>query len=444
MTGHAPKRRSFLRDVMDVGAARVIVLLATLGANVIIARTLGPEGKGAITALTVVPFLIITLAELGLRQATTYHIGRKTFDAQTVVSTLILLYLASSVIGVLICLIYFNIAWQPQFTVAAVIAATLFIPFGLMRNYTTGIFLGMEKVAVFSRVNWMPGVTQLIVLGILALIGVISITGAVWAALIGVIVVAAYAARLVAREVRLTPIFDKDCIIAMLRLGGIFAVALFLISLNYKINIFLLQYWSDLEQVGIYALGESIAELIWQVPGTMSAVILSRSANAKNDAQFTERIGILLRLSVIIGIIGATGLGIVSPVLIPLVFGAEFADSAQVLILLLPGIVAFVIFKILNVDLAGKGRPWVSMLVIIPALGLNAAAASFLIPAYGAEGAAIACSISYLGTAAAFTVLYCRVTKTPLVDFVTPRMSDLDFLIQKVPALRVLRPGARP
>ena len=95
--------------------------------------------------------------------------------------------------------------------------------------------------------------------------------------------------------------------------------------------------------------------------------------------------------------------------------------------LLLPGIVAFTVFKVLNMDLAGKGRPWVSLYVAVPAVLLNVALNLYFIPRYGANGAALASTVSYTVSALAFLIVYARAVDMPLGELLTYRRSDFDF-----------------
>ncbi|MEM7568049.1 MAG: oligosaccharide flippase family protein, partial [Pseudomonadota bacterium] len=332
-----PKRRRFAIDVLDVGLARVLALLGTLGTSVIVARVLGPEGNGLIAALTVVPFLVVTFAELGTRQATTFYLGKGVHAPEAITSALVVLFLASSLIGIAICAAYFWATWDAHLTLAAVIGASALLPLALVKNYATGIFLGLERVGLFARINWLPAATYFAGLAGLALAGALSATTAVMAQAAGLALVAAYAVFQVVRHGPWRWRLEWPVVIALVRLGLVYATALFLITLNYRANVLLLREWSSLEQVGLYVVGANIAQLIWQVPGTMSAVVLSRSANARDDRAFTDKIGVLVRLSVLLGALGAAGLAMIGLLAIPLIYGLDFARSALVLACLLPG-----------------------------------------------------------------------------------------------------------
>jgi O-antigen/teichoic acid export membrane protein len=89
----------------------------------------------------------------------------------------------------------------------------------------------------------------------------------------------------------------------MLSLGIIYAISLLIISLNYKLDIILLDKLSNNYQIGIYSKGASLMEYLWQIPMLLSTIIFSRSANSKDGKNFSYKVASLLRISfVLVGI----------------------------------------------------------------------------------------------------------------------------------------------
>ena len=214
----------------------------------------------------------------------------------------------------------------------------------------------------------------------------------------------------------------------MLSLGVIYAIALFVINLNYKIDIVLLERLSSAAEIGQYTTGVTITELIWQLPTALGVVLFSRSANAKDSQAFTWKIAKLLRVTILISIAGAVALSVAAPILIPTVYGEAFLPSVRVLQILMPGVVTFTIFKVLNMDLAGKGRPEISLAVFSPAVLLNIALKLMWIPKYGDNGAALASTISYSLSAIVFLFVYARIVKIKITSLLKFQVSDWDFL----------------
>lgn len=85
--------------------------------------------------------------------------------------------------------------------------------------------------------------------------------------------------------------------------------------------------------------------------------------------------------------------------------------------ILLPGIALLAVEKILSNDIAARGKPEINMYVSIFNVIFSTILNVFLIPMYGATGAAIATSISYSLSFIIKAVFFKRVTGEALISF---------------------------
>ena len=111
-------------------------------------------------------------------------------------------------------------------------------------------------------------------------------------------------------------------------------------------------------------------------------------------------------------------------------FGKDFLGSSIVLQYLLLGVLFLSLFKILNQDLAGKGKPWVSMKAMIPGLLVNVLLNYFFIPSYGAIGASVASTIRGSVAILLFIHFYSKELGIPVKEILTYKKSDFKPLIQ--------------
>ncbi|MEM7568816.1 MAG: oligosaccharide flippase family protein [Pseudomonadota bacterium] len=430
---HRPAvRRSFLRDVSSVVQTKVAVLGFGFLSSILLARYLGAEGRGLLAALLVVPTVVMTFCELGIRQASAFYVGQKEYSLRQVASTLCGLGLITVAIALAVCALYFKLSWLPAYNWSLIALTLCLVPAKIIQSYASGLFLGAERITDFNRVSWLPAIVRAVC--ILALVAglQVGIWGALWAEVLAAGAMTGYALWLIFPMVELRVEFDWQLAKRLVRLGVVYAASLFAITLLYKLNILLLQRLSTLDELGRYSVGANLAEYIWQLSAVMGAIIFSRSANAKNRPDFSKKIFVLLRLTFLVAVLGAAFLAMAAPLAVPLLFGDDFTSSVQVVFAMLPGIVAFVLVKILNMDLAGQGKPWVTLSVVVPALVLDVALAFWLIPRYGAVGAASAASITYGASGLLYVLVYARATGTAVRDIVTYRRSDFDTLWAKL------------
>jgi O-antigen/teichoic acid export membrane protein len=386
----AAAARSFARDALSILGGNVAALVLSFLSGAILARELGPEGRGTLAALLVVPTMLVSLAELGVRQATVVHVGRGRRAPGAVAGTVMTLLVASAALGVVVAGLAYAVWGSPGFTPALVALALVLVPSRLATSYAGGLLLGSQRLGAVGRVRHLPELVRTLVL--LALwVGIgVGLAGAMAATLAGAALVAVYSLRLAARDFPLRPRWDPTVAVSLLRLGAVYAVSLFAIQLVFRFDVVLMERLAPPAALGHYALGVALVEQLWQLSTALGTVVFARSARAADPAGFTRSVGRLLRVTVAVTAAGAVALAAAAGWVVPLVYGEAFRPSVQVVYLLMPGVIAFSAFKLVNTDLAGKGRPALSLAAVVPALAVNVGLCVLLIPRYGAAGAAIA------------------------------------------------------
>lgn len=407
--------------VFSGNSARYIVGFIT---GIAIARILGPHGKGIFTSLILIPGIICTIGELGTRQATMFFLGRKIFNETQIVNTSVFLILFLSIPLVAICFLLFNTYYAGDFSIEVQLIILLYIPITLMIKVFTGIFLGEGKIGVFNRVNWIPALVNLILVLFLAGLLNMSILGLAISLIFSQSVILIYGLVLISREHKFNFSFFSIKIAKALFLKGIiFALALFAIQLNYRIDVIILRKMVSYSEIGLYSIGISLAEIFWQIPTAISIVIMSKSATSQSENQ-KYIVAKTLRVSFLIMIIVCSIAFILVPYFIQYVYGEEFMKSVMVNRILLIGVIIFTFFKILNGRLAGMGKPQYTFIAFIPCIILKVALNFILVPKYGINGAAWSSNISYVLASILILIIFSKVEKIKIAEVLKFRKSD--------------------
>jgi O-antigen/teichoic acid export membrane protein len=302
------------------------------------------------------------------------------------------------------------------------------IPFALFNSYNSGLFLGKNQIKTFNKINWIPSFITLIFSFALVVLYPLDISGYLIALIGGPIFISVLLLFKNKFIKSFTLDFDWDIIKKMLNLGMVYAFALLVINLNYRFDVIMLDKMTTQYEVGIYSKGANIIQFLWQIPMLLSTIIFARSAVSKDNLAFSHKVAQLLRLSIIaIGIL-CVFLIFFSDFLIIGLFGIKFEGSVTVLKYLIPGVLFLTIFKVMNMDLAGKGMPSVSLKAMVPGLVINIVANLLLIPKYGANGAAIASTISYTISSLLFLHFYSKKVEIPIREIVNFTKKDWSFL----------------
>ncbi|MEI6455923.1 MAG: polysaccharide biosynthesis C-terminal domain-containing protein, partial [bacterium] len=215
---------------------------------------------------------------------------------------------------------------------------------------------------------------------------------------------------------------------SMVKLGLVNAIAIFVMQLNYRLDILMLKKLSTLEEVGFYSVATQIAEQLWHIPIAIEAIILSRSANTDEHIFVNKTVASIFRVSLLIGLLSGILIFFLAPYLIPLLFGKEYTGSVPMIQVILPGVLVLVGFRILNSRLTGIGKPQIALYTFVPALIINFLLNLYLIPAYGGIGAAWATNVSYAVGSIFFVIIYSRFVNMPLTDILKLRRSDFYFI----------------
>ena len=91
-----------------------------------------------------------------------------------------------------------------------------------------------------------------------------------------------------------------------------------------------------------------------------------------------------------------------------------------------------ILFKVLNQDMAGKGKPIVSLKVFLPTLIINIVLNILWIPKYGQNGAAISSSISYVVASLFFFRAYLKYTGIKFNECFRYSKKDFDFILLRI------------
>lgn len=403
--------RSILKDVFSVGVSKVIIIAFGLATSIITARILGPEKNGIISALLVFPSIFLSFGSLGIRQSTTYLLGQGVHSEDKIKTAITQIWVLTSIVSLIACFLLIKFLSVSSNSNLYIFLAILPIPFVLFNTYNSGIFLGKNNIKEFNKINWIPTVVIFLLTVLFLVLFNLDIEGYLLALIAGPIsisIVLLFKNKFINS---FSFIFNWSIIKSLLGLGMIYALALLVINLNYKFDIIMLERMSNPYETGIYSKGANITEFLWQIPMLLSTIVFARSATAKNGKEFSLKVTQLLRVAFVFIGFGSLVLWLLSDVIILNLFGMAFFDSITVLNYLLPGVILLTVYKVLNMDLAGKGKPWISMYAMVPALVVNVVMNYYIIPIYGASGAALSSSISYTFAAILFIFVYAKTVK---------------------------------
>jgi O-antigen/teichoic acid export membrane protein len=219
-----------------------------------------------------------------------------------------------------------------------------------------------------------------------------------------------------------------------IHIGG---VAIFLAG---RANLFLANAYLSKAEVGFLYVAITLAELVWFISIAAETVLYPQAARMPSEeaAQLTARVcRQILVLSALSGLL----LAAVAPAAILLYGGRAFLPAVTPLRLLLPGVVALTVSKILSALWIREG--WFLMLGGLAGgtAALSIALNVLLIPRLGTAGAALATSLPYLANAGVSLWIYHRWVSRNLAVVWRVRQEDLVHLLRSLSGWPRAAPG---
>lgn len=402
-------------------------MILGIAAAIVIARVLGPSGKGAYALIILVPTLLALLGNLGIGSANVYFGGSRKHDWANLASNSLISALGLGVLLTVGFLAYFFIL-QPSFLreiePRCLLLATLVVPFSLLTMYFSLILLGQDRIKEYNLVRLAQGGVNVVLILFLLLAlkgGVFSVILA-WA--IAALIAAIVSILLVRRTTNIKWSFHRQLFGDSVKFGVKGYLGNAMQFLNYRLDMFLIVFFMNVTFVGYYSISVVMAEALWYFPSTVGTVIFARTPGMKaEDAnRSTPRI---CRNTLFITILAALVIFAVGEYMITLLFGSAFLPALKPLWILLPGVVALSIPKVLAPEISGRGKPIVGTIAAGVSLAVNIPLNLLLIPRMGIAGAALASTISYTVSALVVLAFFLRISKNSWVDTVLLKREDL-------------------
>ena len=269
---------------------------------------------------------------------------------------------------------------------------------------------------------------RLVVLTSLALSGRLTVFAAILVVGIGPIAAAVAYWRIIVDLSRRTVMVRSRCAQPIFGYGSRIWMGSVASMVNGRISQLVITPLADVRQLGLFVVAITISDVPLILTSSIRDVVFGINSR---ETDFT-RLAEVSRLTLIIGGLVSLGLGLMLPVLVPTLFGHEFADSINpTRVLLLAGFVG-IPGLIAGAGLGAWGRPGLRSGIVVAGLGVNATALLLLVPSSGAMGAAVAGVAGSVTGSTVGVVAMAQVAGAKVRDLVLPRPRDVAALCASV------------
>ncbi len=380
------------RDVVGTLATRMALIAAGLLSSVITARYLGPDGRGTFFYWTAVMAVIVQFGNMGLHASNAYLLTKRGISAGVLSanSALVALLLGTVFTFLALAIVYWRGGpgdWPPMRSFAL---WTLSVG-SLCALLGSNLLVALGRVGEFNLVELVTRYASVLILFLVAM--VCRDVDAMLLAF-GVAIMAA-AVFTMWRVQRHAPIERPS--LGVLRMGFAYGLRAYLVAclglLVSRINAFILEPQIDATQYGVWSIAMQFFDVINVIPASLAIVLFPRILRSERpDRLLLPQVALVVALLLAV----AVTFTLIGPYVIRILYGVAFEPAYRQLLLAIPGVFGVGVTSILSQYLAAKGFPWILVVVWAVVAVVQGALTTRLIPTYGADGAMLSLSASYL------------------------------------------------
>ena len=440
------RRGSGARTVTLTALSHLALPLSAVATGPVLARALGPEGRGELAAVLAPVYLAALLVTAGLPEAATFLVasGRRAARATALAATTMAAGLgAVAALAVVVAAPLLLRNSPEQVPLLRVLA--LLLPLTLAGLTVRGVVHGRSDFASLNAERWTSVLARLVLVVGLALAGALTVASAAWAtngtALLAAVYLLWRGRRLWRRPEGTEAATGSDVADggidgsraagpwgALVRYGLRVWAGSLSVLLILRVDQVLMAPLAPAAQLGFYAVAVAVAELPAAAFNAVRDVAFATSA-ARADPQVVAR---ACRTAVAVLAPGCLLLVLVAPPLVVLFFGQDFAPAAAMVRVLFVAAIPSGLAAVAGAGLLAMDRPGRLGAVQAVVAVVNVVAVVALVPPLGGLGAALASLAAYTLLALAAVALFTRASGLDVREVLVPTGADVSVLVARL------------
>jgi O-antigen/teichoic acid export membrane protein len=367
-----------------------------LATTVIVARILGPEGRGLYAIAVATGWFGVQFGNLGMYTANVYLVaGNPCLLDRLAGNSIALSFGFGGLLAVLVSLVFLLFPNLISLRGATLFWALSWIPFGLAYLLMQGLMLGMHDVRGYNLFEMISKIVPLVLIAGLVLFGWDSVASFFAAGVVALVVSCTWMWKRLAGMCTIKPSVS----FALFRESIRYAIRAYLTAVFaffvLRADLFMVEHIRGAEQAGYYSIAAAMADYVSVLAAIVGTILFPKLSAMKEigpKLRLTYK-AIWATVGLLVPILAAASF--VAKPLVRLLFGTAFLPTSEAFVLLMPGMLFLGMNAVAVQFLNSIGYP--KSVVVIWGLcavfnvGLNL----WVIPRYGIAGASVVSSVSY-------------------------------------------------
>ena len=383
------------RSVLETYATRVLVLAVTFATAVVIARELGPTGRGFYAVAATLGAIGVQFGNLGLHASNIYHVAKDRALLPALIGNTLAVVFAACVVTALsgIGLIFWPNLSPVHGTLLLLALAS--VPVGLAYMLTQGLLLGVNEVRAYNKIECRGKFIALVLICVPALVhrGTVEL---LFGMTLSSVMLSFLWALLRLRRISMEP---PELSLAVFRRSistGINAyMILFFGFLVLRIDLLMVKYLLGASEAGYYSISQVLAENTMMFPVVVGLLLFPKLSATKEKEEKVRLANkaVLVTAALMLPVVVIAALA-AAPI-ISIAFGRNFLPAVAPFVWLMPGTYFLGIETVMVQLLNSEGFPPIIVAAWIADTIVNVAVNFWAIPRYGITGASAVSSVCY-------------------------------------------------
>jgi O-antigen/teichoic acid export membrane protein len=436
LTVRPSKREAAARtwDPLATGSANLF--WAKIGGNggyfvavLIVARALGPAGRGTVAFITVTALVVAHMAGLGVGEATIVLSARDPARRPVLLANALAFFLGSGLTAA--TLAFLGLALSGIEPAGVGTPELVILGLGIVScaageagySFLVGVERLRQLALVTGCASWVyAGLVFILWAGPGLTVGRAALAWTATEALRAVVLIS------LSSRGTILGLPSRRLLVEEIGFGLRLWVGSLARFLNFRTDQILMGFIATEAALGFYAVAVNVSEVLLYLPSSAATALLPLIARTEHSRRGQETLR-AFRSVIFVTAVGVCAAALLGPLVLPAVFGDAFDESVIPFLWLLPGTFGYAASAVFSNALVGSSSPGLSslgpMVSLVVGFGLDLA----LIPPFGATGAAAAASVAFLVGGATALITYRRVSPFTLRALLVPHRGDLDVLM---------------
>ena len=383
------------RNVLETYGTRLLVVAVTFATAIVIARELGPAGRGLYAVAATLGAIGAQFGNFGLHASNIYFVAKDRTHLPALIGNTLTVVVVSCLATALSGILFVYWPSLSPLHGTLLLLAMAFVPISLAYLLTQGLLLGVNEVRAYNNIESLGKILALVLICILVVLHGRTVELFFAATSLSVMMTFLWA-LLRLRRVSTTPPRVSWAVFRQSIGIGLRAYTIsFFGFLLLRIDLLMVKYMLGATEAGYYSISQVLAENTMMFPVVIGLLLFPKLSALKEKEEKLQLANKAVLVTAALMLPAVVIAAFAAAPIISLAFGWKFLPAVGPFIWLMPGTYFLGIETVMVQLLNSEGFPPIIVVAWILDTLINVVLNFWAIPHYGITGASIISSVCY-------------------------------------------------